>query len=443
MKIIGKLADWILEFEWVVLLLVAYPLLFVTTKTTPFMLVIPGLWILRKMRGGRALPNTPLNIPILAISLMLAVSLWATFSIDFSLPKISGLIFAFGVFFAIVRHSERNLHLTIIFVLVCGIGLGGIGILATNWSAKMPFLDRIMRQLPQVITSLPAAEQGVHPNALGGLLVLFVPLALYLTWCLIKKRERGSRLLLIFSGVSAISLTALVIITQSRSALIGLLAAIGLLLLSEGRMGRWLFAIGVIVVIGLIVWQGPELLFGQEQVLAEASEVVGEISFDARLEIWSRALYGLQDFPFTGMGLGTFRRVAPVLYPFFMIAPDHDVAHAHNFYLQSGLDLGIPGLIAIFAIWIVGFAMLRQAFSSQQVIHGLPIRDLAVGVAAGLLAHFVYGLTDAVALGARPGFLLWVMFGLATGIYVKINQPSAIRYQDVELIGIRRQEILD
>ena len=212
----------------------------------------------------------------------------------------------------------------------------------------------------------------------------------------------------------------------------GLVVAIGTLLLSEGRVGRWLFAFGVVVVIGVIVWQGPELLFGQEQIFVEESEILGEVSFDARLEIWSRAIYGLQDFSFTGMGLGTFRRVAPVLYPFFMIAPDKDVAHAHNFYLQSGLDLGLPGLIAIFAIWIVGFAMLRQTYGSQQVIHGLPIRALAVGVAAGLLAHFIFGLTDTVALGARPGFLLWMAFGLATGIYVKSNQPSAISYQDVD-----------
>ena len=39
------------------------------------------------------------------------------------------------------------------------------------------------------------------------------------------------------------------------------------------------------------------------------------------IEIWSRALYALQDFPFTGVGLGAFRRVVNVLYPLFLVPP--------------------------------------------------------------------------------------------------------------------------
>ena len=41
-----------------------------------------------------------------------------------------------------------------------------------------------------------------------------------------------------------------------------------------------------------------------------------------RLEIWSRAIYMLQDFPFTGIGMGAFRQVANLLYPFFLAGPD-------------------------------------------------------------------------------------------------------------------------
>jgi hypothetical protein len=34
-------------------------------------------------------------------------------------------------------------------------------------------------------------------------------------------------------------------------------------------------------------------------------------------------------------------------------------------------------------------------------------RFVATGVGAGLLAHFVYGMTDTVALGAKPGIFFW------------------------------------
>jgi len=33
-----------------------------------------------------------------------------------------------------------------------------------------------------------------------------------------------------------------------------------------------------------------------------------------------------------------------------------------------------------------------------------------------LLAHLLYGLTDAVALGAKPGVLFWMLLGLIAGL---------------------------
>ena len=432
--ILEKFIDLVLKYEWVVLVILLYPILFPRPEMTPVMLVIPLIWYLHWRSGNGFLPRTPLNLPLLILVVMLAVSLWATFSIEFSLAKISGLIFALSVFFATVRYSKNDLSTTLIFFLACGIALGGLGVLATNWSAKLPFLDRIMNRLPQVITRLPAAELGVHPNELGGLLILFVPLAITMTWRLLAVGRFRIRFLLLLSAGSALGLGALTIITQSRSALMGLGASIGFLLLNAGRIGKMLFSVCVILIIAILVWQGPEILLGRAEPSELETEFLGEITFDSRLEIWSRAMYGLQDFSFTGMGLGTFRRVAPVLYPFFLVAPDRDVAHAHNFFLQTGLDIGFPGLVSILAIYIGCFVMLygsTQANNKTSVLGELTLSDISIGLAASLLAHFMYGLTDAVALGARPGFLLWMAFGLATGIYLRSNQESGIRYRDV------------
>jgi hypothetical protein len=42
---------------------------------------------------------------------------------------------------------------------------------------------------------------------------------------------------------------------------------------------------------------------------------------------------------------------------------------------------------------------------------------LALGLGGGLLAHLLYGLTDAVALGAKPGVLFWMLLGLIAGLH--------------------------
>jgi len=156
------------------------------------------------------------------------------------------------------------------------------------------------------------------------------------------------------------------------------------------------------------------------------------VTLESRLEIWSRAIYGIQDFPFTGMGMNTFRKVLPVLYPLFTISSEFDIVHAHNEFLQAALDLGIPGLVAFIALYIVAFWMLadvwRVTCHSQLITDhwSLVTRSLTLGLGGGLLAHLLYGLTDAVALGAKPGVLFWMLLGLIAGLYSQVRSNRAM-----------------
>ena len=125
----------------------------------------------------------------------------------------------------------------------------------------------------------------------------------------------------------------------------------------------------------------------------------GEISFSGRPEIWSRAIYAIQDFSFTGTGLGTFRRVVNLLYPLFTISPDTDIAHAHNMLLQVAVDVGLPGLIAYLALLELAAAV---AWSAARRSSGVAC-SLSLGLFAGLIALHIYGLTDALALGPSRG----------------------------------------
>lgn len=42
---------------------------------------------------------------------------------------------------------------------------------------------------------------------------------------------------------------------------------------------------------------------------------------------------------------------------------------------------------------------------------------LVFGLSGGLFTYFVYRLTDAVAFGARPGFIFWILIGLVVAVY--------------------------
>jgi len=139
------------------------------------------------------------------------------------------------------------------------------------------------------------------------------------------------------------------------------------------------------------------------------------------VEVWSRAVYGLQDFPFTGMGMNTFREVVHVLYPLFLIAPDVDIGHAHNEFIQAGLDLGIPGMIAFMGLYVGAFWMLFSAWS-----HRSRPTAIILGLGGGLTAHMLYGMVDAVSLGAKPGILFWMLLGLVAGLYQQVFSSDSV-----------------
>lgn len=140
-----------------------------------------------------------------------------------------------------------------------------------------------------------------------------------------------------------------------------------------------------------------------------------------RMELWSRALAGIQDFPVTGMGMNNFRRLMPRMYPTLDATPELDIAHAHNHLLQAALDLGVPGLIAYLAIWMVSLTLLWRVYRRAA---DAMARTIAGGLAAGLIAHFVFSLADVIPLGSKVGVLFWMTLALAASLH-QIALPAA------------------
>ena len=148
-----------------------------------------------------------------------------------------------------------------------------------------------------------------------------------------------------------------------------------------------------------------------------------------RFDIWYRALYMIREFPFTGTGMGSFGQVGDAFYPFFLYEPG-SIPHAHNLFLQIGVDLGIPGFLGW--MWVFGSVI---AVSWKLYQFGLTHNErLAAGLGAGFLcsqlALTVHGLTDAVTWGmVRPAPLVWAIWGFAVVswmIYTKEGKDKDI-----------------
>ncbi len=462
--------------------------LFPTPRRFAALLLIPLLWLARSFLARRVQRSTfnvqrssrtPLDYTLLLLALMVLVSLWATYDIAFSLPKIAGMVYGLGVFSAVAAaagSSPRWFGGLLAVFLALGSGVAALGLIGSRWTAKFPLLAALTARLPAALRGLPGAESGFQPNEVAGVLLWVAPLALTLTVYSgfrmlgsglrkrpsrsIAKHPRGT-LARILAGVgtalAAVLITGVLILTQSRGGLIGFGLALLVMTFVAGFRARWLWAVLALAIAGIV---GAFFYVGPARVMELATgaglateQTFSETNLAGRVEVWSRAIYGLQDFPFTGMGMNTFRKVVNVLYPLFTISPDSDIAHAHNEFLQAGLDLGLPGLIAFLALYLGAFWMLyrvaRSTFnvppsgdfatfnvppSGDFATFNVPPsgdfatfnaqRAAALGLGGGLFAHLVYGLTDAVALGARPGFVFWMLLGLIAGLHRQVAIPT-------------------
>jgi len=146
----------------------------------------------------------------------------------------------------------------------------------------------------------------------------------------------------------------------------------------------------------------------------------------------------MQDFPYTGIGLGTFSRVAPVMYPYFLLGPDADVPHAHNLFLQVAVDLGIPGLVAFLALFFGSIVMTWQGYRKFRLTDERALAGVALGLLGSLTGIFVHGIVDCVSWGAKPAIIFWVMMALCVMTYrlasgrEEESSPAVERGQDNE-----------
>lgn len=475
LEIVRATADFIDRYSLIILLFASPLFLFPSPDRAFSLLLIPFLWIARTIAGKKAVFRTPLDGVFFVLIAMVGVSIWATPDIEFSLGKIVGLLFGVTLFYSLARwlNSAEKLWVGIHCFVFSGVALSVLSLLGTNWIHKFSFLGIIANKLPRIIVGLDGAEGGFSANAVGGILVLFIPMQIvlvryyYLSRNRSEWRNRGfsaerSRssnpahaakdsqsegvlsedsadspeggvdrfvaeflkrkrtwLTMLYSHIGLLGLTLFVLVlSQSRSAWIGLGSGFLTLLMFFGKRGR-IVCLGLLLA-GLLggVLIGPSKL---KTVSVEHSGAGSLSSVQGRLELWSRAVYAIQDFPFTGMGMNMFRRVMPILYPTFLTPPDFDVSNAHNHLLQAALDLGLPGLIAYLAIWWGAAYMLVAVFRRTQ---NAWLRTVSQGLCAGLISYFVFQIGDCVALGAKVGVFFWIVLSLVVGTFLRANRDS-------------------
>ncbi|MCL4562617.1 MAG: O-antigen ligase family protein [Chloroflexi bacterium] len=415
------IAAWLVGHEiWPVGIAAAASVL--SEKLLPVALLIAGLfWILRWLATGKWTERTPVDASIFLLVLMVPVTLWASAEPSTTIPQVLRLLVGILLFYSLVNwvNSPGRHQWLLRGYAALGLLLSFAGLFSARWAVdKLSFLS------PQLYSQIPRLfSDTINANVLAGYLVLIFPILVGIGifhWSGLSLFDRS------LGSLSAISLLIVLVLTESRGALVALSVACVGLCLFKGKWGWVLLGAGGLASAAGILLIGPSRLL--TMVTPEVS-LIGSSS--GRIEIWSRALYIIQAFPLTGIGMGLFGPIVDYFYPLFHYAPG-TVFHAHNVFLQVAVDLGIPGLIA----WLATL-MLVTVTAWQVFQYGKKNSDsLGVGIGAGMIASQVafvaHGMTDAVTWGmVRPAILVWALWALPVISWSVLVRPSLTQKADL------------
>ena len=205
------------------------------------------------------------------------------------------------------------------------------------------------------------------------------------------------------SGFTLVASAALLAGAQSKTPVVMLAAALYAGLLGSAlrrRSGRGLALSFLLIVVGLAL--AGMLLLGWQDLLAALGR---DATLTNRTKIWHYALVFIAHRPWLGYGFGGFWRLDGLEANQFWVLVEFATPHAHNAWLELGLDLGIVGIAAAALTWS---ATLYRAVRGVT----LPPAQHAAFCLALLAGIFVENITEYEFM--RQGHILWALFAAAS-----------------------------
>jgi probable O-glycosylation ligase (exosortase A-associated) len=231
-----------------------------------------------------------------------------------------------------------------------------------------------------------------NSNDLAGL--TFFPLSLSISTAMTETR----RWIKVTAQIGVAVLTLIILLTQSRGALIALVlcAVCFFIMNTKGKRLRTLFTgFAVVIVILPFVPESAWRRFSGLRSLTSTTTVAQadpEGSAEGRYNIWRVASAIIAANPMTGVGIGTYR-IAHASYAGEVGVPQSALGpkDTHSTYLNVAAETGIPGLILFVAMigaaWIKADRVRRRA---KETLRGTQLMVAEIGL-LGFLAAGVFG----------------------------------------------------
>lgn len=427
-----KIAAQIVDVEiWVIGVLAAGGVIFESLLPV---CVIAALifWGMRWIAYGRISIRTPADFSIAVLAILVPVTLWITPIPEVTYLQAYRFLSGIAVYYAIAnwaRSGERTRVILFGLVLIGGL-LAVYAIFSVEWpERKLPGMLSIVN-----LGLAPIVRDTVNPNVLAGSLALVYPLILAAGFA---SSDSLSALDRIFIWICLFIVSVVLFLTLSRGAMLALGIAILVFVTLRWRFGWIALPLAGIIIAGIIQQYGAIRIL-EFLVSGTSSDSVG-----SRLQLWSRAVLIIQYFPLTGVGMGTFSTVIDRLFP-LAESGAVSIPHAHNLFLQVGIDLGVPGIIAWLATWFLAILVSWHTYFREWMdgSKGSWLASIGIGLLCSQLVLILHGMTDAVTWGmVRTSPLVWALWGIVMAysnlqVAKSVNRVKAFAEYKLNIISI-------
>jgi O-antigen ligase len=264
------------------------------------------------------------------------------------------------------------------------------------------------------------ASDSYDTNDLAYVLVSILPLALAFTLTAKTKAK-----MLVNAGV-CVWLLFVVLLTQSRGGLFGLVAMLAVMVLvplrrPQGGKSRNRIVLPVVglVCASMLVWTflPAETRERLSSVLQLSSDYnMDTTNRDSRSAIWKRGIAAALQRPI-GYGVSTFEMVDVRMGGKFR-AP-------HNSYLEVLVELGFLGLVLFFRLYVLCWRALQRVRKSLLALAPSEEHDQMLIFARMLQVALVGNTVSGFFLSMSYSVLLWVLFAVAISCVSLVNGTAA------------------
>ena len=295
------------------------------------------------------------DLCVLIFAVSAWVGYWAAYEQITAWRKVWWIMTAVMLYFSLKTQPRENMIWISGLLFFIGVGVSLHYLLTYDFITTPRKLEIVNSIGRWIMTVRPQTSWiSIHPNYVAGMAAITVPFILYP----VLEFKKNSRvlprfvwmLIIIGLGITGFAL----VMATSRGVVFAIVSGLGgwfvWRFVTSSGISRWIKGEAVFPIL-LLIYLCVIVTFLYIGPARSGNLFTGNYYYGngSRAELFSRSVYLLFAFPFTGGGLGSF----PGLYSQYLLGiPFFNVPNSHNLFLDVGIEQGLFGGLSFLVLYL-------------------------------------------------------------------------------------------